>query len=636
MSTRLAVLWHLHQPDYRDPTSGRPVMPWARLHALRGYRDLLVELVEGDVPMTVNLVPSLWDQLLYYAEGGDDRHLELTRKPASELSEKEAAEVVASLPGGHHAMTEALPAYARLRRRLSAGPPYRVPELRDLQVWATLAWAGATARRDYPELEALAQRPGGFSEADKEVLLCCHDAVLRDLPRRLQALVDAPGPALATSPYFHPILPLLVDVRHALRALPELPLDVRFAWPEDALRQLTEARERVEALTGRAPDGLWPSEGSVSPEVVALAGEAGFRWLVSDRGVLRRSDVVPRSGGRGAWELGHGVVGFFRDTDLSDRIGFRYALRDPREAVADFVAGVQKAGPGVVTVALDGENPWESYPDAGGRFRRALYAAVTGRRAQVRAITLDAAARFPAVGQVRQLHTGSWIGADFRIWIGHPDDRAAWRVLAEAREAAEAAAPAQREAAMPHLLAAEGSDWTWWYGDDFHTDWQGSFDALFRAHLRAAWEALGQTPPASLDRPVGALGAPRHDEPTGFLPLTWASAGAWLPWQSAGTLRGWGGSMAAGSAVLAVRYGWSIEGDLWLRAEVRGEDWAIRRPTPAEAPSESRLVDGHLVVRIPAAEEVAIQLVGPEGQAWPPEPAPLSPPAEPVLAWWMV
>ena len=638
MSPRIGLLWHLHQPDYRDPATGRPMMPWARLHALRGYRDLLVEAVEEQVPMTINVVPSLWDQLLHYAEGGSDRHLDLTRRAADTLDAEEAAEAVATLPGGHPAMSETWPAYAALRRRLANGPPYLVDDLRDLQVWATLSWFGSTAFRDEPELAEIAAVGRNYAESDKVALLAVQDRTLRSMPQWLLDLAHADGPSLCTSPYYHPILPLLVDARHALRNLPDLPDDVRFAWPEDALEQLASARQRLEALTGKAPMGLWPSEGSVSPEVVTLASTAGFRWLLSDQGVLQRSHHVhtpgrPRLGG---WSLGEEMVGFFRDTDLSDRIGFRYAQRDPVEAADDFVHAVASRGAGLVVVALDGENPWETYADAGGAFRRALYRRIEDGR--LHASTFDEAAEEPPVGRVEQLHTGSWIGANFQIWIGQPADHDAWRALAELRQAVATASPAQQREAMRHVLAAEGSDWTWWYGDDFHTEWEGAFDALYRAHLRAGWHAIGRSPPASLDRPIAGTGQPLGRAPEAFLDLDWANASGWLPWVHAGVQRAWGGSMAQGSAVLEIRYGWSSAdnptgvGDLWVRVAVRGDQWRVREPMQAE----SRVIGDALVIQIPRARRAALQLEGPGGVVWPPAPVVLEAPERPSLTWWDV
>ncbi|MEO0604953.1 MAG: glycoside hydrolase family 57 protein, partial [Myxococcota bacterium] len=475
--TRVALLWHFHQPDYRDPDTGVPVMPWVRLHALRGYRDLLVEAVEHEVAMTINVVPSLLDQLLHYAEGGSDAHLDWTRREAASLDPTEADQVVRFLPTGNRIMHETWPAYSRLERRLGRGAPFATQDLLDVQVWGTLAWFGATARRDFPVLQELAEKGERFTEADKTAMLGVQDTIVRSLPGQLAKVVEARGPALCTSPYFHPILPLLVDVRHAKRSLPHLPDDLRFAYPGDARRQLASARERVAAITGAPPAGLWPSEGSVSPEVVEIVGDVGFRWLVTDQGVLERSERRGRTAAHGGWDLGSGVTGFFRDTHLSDGIGFRYAHMDADDAVAQFVSGVRAKGDGIVTVALDGENPWETYRDAGEAFRRRLYRAM---RDELPGITFDEAAEQPVVGGVSHLHSGSWIGANFAIWIGHPTDRAAFGELAKARDAAEAATPEVREAAMKHLLPAEGSDWNWWYGDEFHTEYNPAFDALYR------------------------------------------------------------------------------------------------------------------------------------------------------------
>jgi len=630
VTPRVALLWHLHQPDYRDPSSGRPVLPWARLHALRGVRDLLVEAVEHDVAMTINVVPSLLDQLLGYASGVDDRHLELTRAPTEALLADGGAEALALLPAGNVAMTRAWPAYADLRRRL-ASEDAGVGALRDLQVWATLAWFGATAHRDFEVLGALARKGEGFTEDDKAALLAVHDAVLFDMPARLRAVAEAAGPRLSVSPYFHPILPLLVDVRHARRALPDLPHDVSFAWPEDAAWHLRTARERMAEVAGTAPVGLWPSEGSVSPEVVALAADAGFRWLVSDRGVLERSERTG-SGIHGGWDLGHGVRGFFRDTDLSDRIGFRYAQLPAEAAVADFVQAARAQADGrPLTVALDGENPWEAFEDAGGAFRRRLYRAF--EEGALQAVTFDALAEEPPVGSVTRLHTGSWIGADFRIWFGHAQDRAAWRALAAVRAAAEEASPEARSAAWPHLMAAEGSDWTWWYGDDFEIEHAPEFDALYRAHLAAAWRALGLPVPDALSRPIPGGPGPAVRPPRRVLALDWAHAATDVGWKGAGRVARRAAAMAVGEGVRALDYGWSANRALWVRVTYRGAEPVLVDPEPG---TEVVLLGSRLVVRIPPPGRGALQLQSAGGTPWPEAPLALTPPDEPALHWWEV
>lgn len=631
-------------------------MPWVRLHALRGYRDLLVESVQEGVHVTINVVPSLLDQLLYYAYGGDDPHLALTRRDVASLRPEEAAEVCATFPNGNHAMSDAHPSYRRLRRRIEGGHRPSSDELRDLQVWSTLAWFGATAVRDFPVLGELWAKGADFDDDDKAAMLEVQDAILRDLPARLRALAAAEGPELSTTPYYHPILPLLVDARHGKRSLPGLP-EVDFAWPDDALRQLTDARARMREVLGEAPVGLWPSEGSVSPEVVSLASQAGFQWLATDEGVLAASDVERHRPCPGGWDLGHGVTGFFRDRDLSDRIGFHYAKAEPRAAAAELLGLARaRAGQGVLLVALDGENPWEAFRDAGAAFRGALYA---GLRDQLPAITLSEATHREPVGRVRRLHTGSWIQANFAIWIGHEDDRRAWSALGEAREVvARCEDAARRERAMKHLLAAEGSDWTWWYGTEFSTPYARHFDALFRDHLRAAWEVVGQTPPPSLDRPIGRATHVEAVEPARVLAPALVEDPPWVHWTGAGELRWSGGAMAFGTRHLdRIRFGWSADGDLWLRIDLpsspphepgaRWRIWVGQRSVDVPYGARGRhakegieAVAGRavIVVRSAPAAEVRIEVArGDSTVEYPPHGAFRIPrPEREAMAWWSV
>lgn len=570
----VAFLWHLHQPDYRDPDTGIPVMPWVRMHALRGYRDLCLDVLRDGVAVTINVVPSLLDQMLHYATGGSDRHLDLTTTPAAELEPADVDEILGTFVAGNPAMIGASPAYARLAARIRGGQRPDAAGLRDLQVWSTLAWCGSTALRDFPDLVALREKGSGFSEADKAALLAVQRRILAELPEVFARVARSGTASISSSPYFHPILPLLVDNRHARRCMPHLPDEARFAWPEDALLQLKRARARVEELLGQAPIGLWPSEGSVSPEVVELAGAAGFRWLATDDGVLKRSDVegghAPHAGKHGPWDLGHGVRGFFRDRELSDRVGFDYARRDPKEAAAEVLGeAARRAGEGVITIALDGENPWEAFPDAGHAFRQHLHAGLLGGPS--RGITLDAASERPPVGKVRRLHTGSWINSDFGIWIGHPEDRRAWRALDDARRAIADAPPDRGRTALERLLPAEGSDWMWWYGEEFSTPFAGTFDRLFRAHVRAAWRALGKEPPAELDHPISAQARLPVVAPIALVRPRLETAAPWVRWAGAGhVVFGRGASMARGEVhAQGLSFGWSPRPDpaLWLRVE---------------------------------------------------------------------
>lgn len=666
---RLAILWHLHQPDYRDPDTGVPVMPWVRMHAIRGYRDLCRDVVQSGAASTINVVPSLLDQLVAYRDGVRDRHLELTERPADGLDAAELDELRATFVTGNAAMIDAHPGWKRLAARIRGGDRLGVHSVRDAQVWSTLAWFGSTALRDFPELVALRAKGSGFTTSDKAAMLAAQRAILDTILDDVRAVATSGTARISASPYFHPILPLLVDNRHARRSMPGLPEESRFAWPGDALLQLTRGRARVGELTGVEPVGLWPSEGSVSPEVVALAAQAGFTWLCTDEGVLHRSDGdhAARPGG---WDLGHGVRGFFRDHDLSDRIGFDYARRDPREAAAELLGEAgRRARDGVLTIALDGENPWEAFADAGDAFRRALHEGLVS--GPVRGITLDEAATMAPVGRVHRLHTGSWINADFAIWIGHPEDRRAWKLLEDARRAIDEAPADRAAAALERLLPAEGSDWMWWYGDEFHTPFAPTFDRLFRAHVRAAWTALGRPWPPALDRPISRGARYPFELPRGPIDPRLDGEPSWVRWAAAGHVV-WarGSAMARGVPhTTGMAFGWSSpsdahpEGALWLRVdrpdaappEPEGTVWHVRAGAlavdvpygpggsgvqeAAAAASGARAVVARFDAReLPADEVPVVVAVVRDGPVaiYPADGAVMlpRPPADPSVAWW--
>lgn len=504
-----SFLFHMHQPDYRHPDTGEPSMPWVRLHATRGYRDVPVLIRECGARVTVNLVPSLLDQLDHYAAGGTDLHLRLARRPADTLTPPERAFILTHFFHGNPNIFRWFPAYGALR-----GAPTTADTLRDVQVWSNLAWFGATALIAYPNLSELRRKGFGYTEEEKHAVLDIQTAIIHELPGLYRAVPD-----VTASPYYHPILPLLVDTEHARRNLPNV-VPPSFRAPDDALLQLVRARARVASWTGHDVTGLWPSEGSVSPEVVELAAAAGFVWLATDEGILTRSEHADGDH-HSPWTFADNDIRvLFRDRALSDRIGFQYASWEGRAAAADLVA---RTGTRPVLLALDGENPWEAFRDAGRDFLRALFSHPTRTCS-------DFAKDEPA--RITHLHTGSWINADFNIWIGDAEDHAAWQALADARR--EWNLRGRPVEAHESLLKAEGSDWFWWYGPEFDTPFAADFDVLFRAHVTAAYRAMGAPVPGSLAHPI-KHSLPTISPPSAPLPQdSPAGPDDWFTWAAAG------------------------------------------------------------------------------------------------------
>jgi alpha-amylase/alpha-mannosidase (GH57 family) len=537
---KLALLWHMHQPYYEDLATGEHILPWVRLHAIKDYWGMVALLREFPrIRVTFNLVPSLIAQVeAFAADRARDRHLAVGLKPAAELTPDEARWMVAN---GFHApydhMIRPYPRYAELHASRMERRAFSEADLRDLQVWHKLAWIDPDLLAGDARAVSLIQKGRGFTEADKASLRAIELDVLARVVPEYRAAGERGQVELATSPFYHPILPLLCDSDAYLRAHPQAARPQhRFQRPGDARLQIDRAIEFHERMFGRRPQGMWPSEGSVSDDAIRLVAEAGLQWIATDEDILARSLAQPmrpellyrpyRIGDRGP-------VALFRDHALSDRIGFQYQSWEATAAADDFVARVRDAGrrfaekaggaDATVAVILDGENAWEYYPGGGRPFLRALYGALD-RAGDIQTVTMAEAAAGPAE-PLPSIFPGSWINGDFYIWIGHRDDHRAWDQLSAARVAFDGRAgdvdAAARDRALEEILIAEGSDWFWWYGDDHSSDHDADFDDLFRRHLRNAYDALGLPPPEDLFASNISTGAgPDRLEPSGLVTIT--------------------------------------------------------------------------------------------------------------------
>ncbi len=541
---RVFFLWHFHQPWYADFAGGPTHLPWVRLHALKDYADLPQLLAEEPrVPYACNLVPSLLDQVEVLARGGSDLFLDVARTPASEWDGETVSFVLNNFFSAHPRMIQAYPRYAELHARVPDGMAplaasglrrtFSRQDLTDLVVLFHLAWSGQTLKSD-PLLVKMKKRGHGFSEEEKNALLDRQKAFLSDVIPAWKRAAASGAIELTTSPYHHPILPLLVDSFSAREAAPDIPLpNARFVRPEDARAQLELGLASFERHFGFRPGGMWPPEGSISTPSLALMAEAGVRWTASDEEVLLRSlGASTRLFGEGdkartvfrTWRLAGAAspLLFFRDRVLSDRIGFSYATWEPGAAAEDFVArlrAIRAAASGeelVVPVILDGENAWETYPENGAPFLRALARALASAEG-IAVVKPSDVLDSTEPQTLPHLVAGSWVDGNFRTWIGAAAKNRAWDLLDRVREmlgpeiagAPTLSPPEILEGGAPGpavakaaLFAAEASDWFWWFGDDHTSAHDAVFDALFRAHLVTACRALGRPVPPELEQPV--------------------------------------------------------------------------------------------------------------------------------------
>ena len=541
----LVVLWHMHQPQYRDPETGRYVLPWTRLHALKDYWGM-VKVLE-DFPnfhATFNVVPSLGLQLEEYASGQfNEPWFELAFRDAEQLTREDKNEILQrAFQVNHERLLARWPRFLELYEwsRPAGGAQAQVTftprDWRDLQLLSQLAWMDEEWVARDPVINALSARGKDFSEKDKAALKKKQLEYLRTVLPIYREAAARGQIEISTTPFYHPILPLLCDSDIARVANPSTPLPRRaYRRPEDAREQLRRAREYHQRVFGVQPAGLWPSEGSVSDQALAIAAEEGFRWFGTDEGVLgrtlnvgffREASGLPTNAEKlyRPWRLqmgANGITGLFRDHLLSDLIGFVYSRMDSKAGAADLHGRLRAIGerlqspqPLTVCLFLDGENAWEYYPGHGREFLREFYGRIQGD-ADFRALTAsEAIAAAGDIPQTEGIFPASWINANFDVWIGHAEDVQAWDLLWDAREAYARAAEARKQGrkdapgeealqqAKESLLAAEGSDWCWWYGPEHSTANDAEFDALYRRHLTAIYRALGLVAPDELAKPI--------------------------------------------------------------------------------------------------------------------------------------
>lgn len=605
----LAFLWHQHQPYYPDDQSGDNPMPWVRLHGVKDYYGMALHLLEfPEMRCTINLVPSLLRQLRGYLDGKSDRPLDVSRIDANSLAESDCLYLLDNffMANPEH-MIRPFPRYAELYNRRAPGRNtaaealrrYRERDFRDLQVWFNLAWIHPLAIEQDQELRELVDKGRHFTEEEKQRLLAKHLEILRaiiPLHKKLQELGQV---ELTTTPYFHPILPLLLDKKLAREAMPGVKLPRHTGgYVEDAAVHVRRAVEQHAETFGAPPRGMWPAEGSVCQSMIPLLVQHGIRWIATDEGILSQSTqgfVSRDSHGHvrnpellyrpyrvreGDSELG--IV--FRDHALSDMIGFHYQRSTGEDAAEDFVRhlrniaqAVHLGQPPLVSVILDGENCWEHYPHGGVPFLRALYQRCTSSP-DIRPVKLgEFLEQHPPRDTLPRLFAGSWINHNFAIWVGHDEDNTAWDALHQAREHLRARSqqshvPADRiQRAWEEIYIAEGSDWFWWYGDDHSSAQDALFDYLFRKHLQNVYLVLGDPPPAELARPISRRGQKAiHTLPRSFLEVKidgretffeWVSAGRYTCQNERGTM-----AMVTPGPINEVYFGFSLQ-ELYIRVD---------------------------------------------------------------------
>jgi alpha-amylase/alpha-mannosidase (GH57 family) len=569
----LVLVWHMHQPDYRDHASGEFVLPWVYLHAIKDYTDMAWHLERHrGMRAVVNWVPVLLDQIEDYADQFESGKL---RDPLLRLLARDAAQPLAQgertllaercLSVENLGMIQHYPFFKHLfdlfwsiESRGQAALAYLSDQFfYDVLTWYHLAWTGETVRRESELVTQLMAVGEHFTEQQRGELFALIGKLVRDVVGRYARLAGTGQIELSTTPHHHPLAPLGLDFGSAHEAAPNARLPEASRYPGGRARVAAQLHSALESHTrrfGAAPRGLWPAEGSISEGLLCVLAGNALGWVASGEQVLANSlraagqDAEPRS--RYLYrpyrlDAAPDLTVFFRDDTLSDRIGFEYQKWYGSDAAANFVGELEhiaaEAPPGerpLVSVILDGENAWEHYPYNAYYFLTALYKALeshptirpTTYAACLQAGSNDAGASADlppaATRQLERLVAGSWVYGNFATWIGSVDKNRAWDLLCGAKQSFDLVSAsgrldaARRAAAERQLSDCEGSDWFWWFGDYNPGTAVASFDRLYRAKLANLYRLIDLPAPAALAEPISH----GHGDPEGGGSMRRASA----------------------------------------------------------------------------------------------------------------
>ena len=540
------ITWHQHQPLYYQDADGVYTRPWVRAHATKDYLDMAEKVAQyPDVHVTFNFTPSLIRQLNELAAGAKDIYWVLGEKAVEELTQDEKQFILERFfDANWDNIIARYPRYQALLDKRggtdaesieTALTTFTDQDFMDLQVWFNLAWFDPTYLAGEPLL-SLVEKGEGFDAADKQVvfdqaLMIVQNVIPYHAELQRQGQIE-----VTTTPYAHPILPLIYDNQLALignpsAVMPELP----FAYSQDAEAHLDLSVQMYEENFGRSVRGLWPGEGAVAEEIVPLVVNAGYQFMQTGEPVLAKSlgiDSFTRNSEGVVQEAdqlyrpyyvsdgaGNQVAIFFRDWTLSDKIGFDYSEMSGEAAAEDLVSRLEQiqadfvtsgeAGPHIVSLILDGENAWENYTNDANDFFNAFYQKLSDSEVLKTVTPSEYLEMFPEQRTLDYLFPGAWFSANYDTWIGEEEEAVAWDYLAMTREDLAAFESGEDYTAEENLVQAfdfmylaEGSDWFWWYGADQDSGQDSYFDEGYRALLTGVYNSLGVDVPRFVGVPI--------------------------------------------------------------------------------------------------------------------------------------
>ena len=536
----VVIYWHMHQPEYRDLRSGEYHLPWTYLHTIKDYIDMAAHLENSKgARVVVNFAPVLLQQIDDYAQQleGYLHHGKALRDPLLSAladpvlphdTESRIHIIKSCMRANKERLIDRFEAFTTLTEmaetalinteRLSY---YSEQFFADLLVWYHLAWTAETVRKTDNRIISLMKKARDFSLHDRHVLVGLYHELISGVIGRYRKLAEQGRIELSMTPYAHPIVPLLIDIESARQAMPDIELPVACDYPDGLERSRWHMKKGVAVFKhyfGFEPRGCWPSEGSISNEMVELCAEMGIKWLASGETVLRnslqKSSTEPDDCIHAAYQYREAATAcFFRDDGLSDLIGFKYSDWHADDAVANLVSHLERIAEdcrgkpdAIVSIILDGENAWEYYPENGYHFLSTMYEKLSQHN-ELKLTTYSEYLQSNSERQaLQEIVAGSWVYGTFSTWIGEKDKNRAWDMLIEAKKVYDRVikectlSDEELVLAEMQLATCESSDWFWWFGEYNSAESVIAFDEQYRMHLSNLYQLLNVEPPEYLSK----------------------------------------------------------------------------------------------------------------------------------------
>ena len=534
----IAFYWHMHQPVYQLTPDGDYLMPWVRLHAVKDYLDM-VELLDKfkRIKLNFNLVPVLLDSIIDYAEhDAHDIHSRLTITPVEMLSDDAKLFIINNFfDANYQSMIYPYEEYNRLYHKIQTNPEAGIDvfsnqEYSDLMALFNLAWIDPVYKTKYPELKKLDKKGKDYTLEDRVNIIEIQRDIIRQIIPAYKKYLDKGRIEITTSPYYHPILPILLDNKSIKKTTENAPQVLKTYL--DGKMQTKMALDRIEEIFGKRPRGIWPSEHCVSPKTLYMLTTLGVDWTISDEGILSDSinfEFIRDFKGHleDPYHLmksydykikNKDIKMVFRDSTIPNLISFEYPNHNPIAAANDLYDRIKViqskllSSPDnnhLLTIAMDGENCWENYMEDGLSFLKTLYTLIEDDETLETVLISEYLDKETNHKPLAKLSSGSWINRNFKLWIDEPLKNLAWNYLKRVRD--DFSKYVKKHPLNPHikdarkeLFICEGSDWFWWYGEPNDSGRDNIFDYIFREHLKNIYLYLGLKVPEYLDEPLAS------------------------------------------------------------------------------------------------------------------------------------